>query len=323
MKRQVLELLKKLTLASKIICGVWLICCIVNAKSTIIENGVGSFLLTSILGFFILGGMAEWIFRYKYPEQQLKERFFSSRWIPLRKNKEQQAVKKEEPLNLLKKVEFDKMDGREFEMFCADVLKKNGFFDVEVTKSSGDFGVDILANKDDITYAIQCKCYSSNVGNQAVQEAYSGKNYYGKMIGAVLTNQYFTLAAEQTAARNKVLLWDREKLKELIRNADEHIIADERQKRHSNSMKDNTKFEINAHPDWKQVIKAGFIVIDRNEAVPELLVRRMWISQGEAVEIIKALEDIGLVSRASGEILMTEEIFQYKVKKISKEKENK
>ena len=45
--------------------------------------------------------------------------------------------------------EMDDMEGHEFEYFCADLLKDNGFAEVEVTRGSGDYGVDILAEKDE------------------------------------------------------------------------------------------------------------------------------------------------------------------------------
>lgn len=104
---------------------------------------------------------------------------------------------------------IDEMEGREFEFFCAELLKKRGFKEVEVTKGSGDYGIDILAQKDGITYAIQCKCYSDSVGVKAVQEAYAGRDYYDCMVGAVLTNQYFTGPAVEAAKKLKILLWDR------------------------------------------------------------------------------------------------------------------
>lgn len=104
---------------------------------------------------------------------------------------------------------IDEMEGHDFEYFCAELLKKRGFKEVEVTKGSGDYGVDILAEKEGITYAIQCKCYSEPVGVKAVQEAYAGRDYYDCMVGAVLTNQYFTTPAVEAAKKLKILLWDR------------------------------------------------------------------------------------------------------------------
>jgi restriction system protein len=111
---------------------------------------------------------------------------------------------------------FDDMNGHDFEYFCADLLKKNGFYDVEVTQSSGDHGIDILAEKDDITYAIQCKCYTSSIGNSAIQQAHTGKSYYKKDIAVVLTNQYFTQQAIEEAKEIGVKLWDRDKLNEML-----------------------------------------------------------------------------------------------------------
>lgn len=110
---------------------------------------------------------------------------------------------------------MDQMDGQAFEHFCADLLRNNGFTHVEVTQASGDFGIDILAQKDGVTYGIQCKCYSDTVGNHAVQEAFSGAQYYHRMVAVVMTNNYFTPAAIETAQRTNVLLWDRDKVLEM------------------------------------------------------------------------------------------------------------
>lgn len=111
---------------------------------------------------------------------------------------------------------MDEMEGHDFEYFCADLLAGRGFQDVKVTKASGDFGTDILAEKDGVTYAIQCKCYSSPVGVKAVQEAYAGKDYYDRMVGAVMTNQYFTSAGVAAAKKLKILLWDRGYLESMM-----------------------------------------------------------------------------------------------------------
>lgn len=104
---------------------------------------------------------------------------------------------------------MDDLEGHDFEHFCADLLEQNGFVDVEVTRGSGDYGIDILAEKDGVTYAIQCKRYQGPVGVEAVQQAYAGRDYYDRMVGAVMTNQYFTAPAVSAAKRLKILLWDR------------------------------------------------------------------------------------------------------------------
>lgn len=112
--------------------------------------------------------------------------------------------------------EYDMMEGHDFEYYCAELLKKNGFQEVEVTRGSGDYGIDILAEKDGVTYAIQCKCYTAPVGVKAVQEAYAGRDYYDRMVGAVLTNQYFTQPAVEAAGKLKILLWDRGYLESML-----------------------------------------------------------------------------------------------------------
>ena len=111
---------------------------------------------------------------------------------------------------------LDEIEGHDFEYYCAELLKKRGFIDVSVTKGSGDYGVDVLAEKDGVTYAIQCKAYSAPVGVKAVQEAYAGREFYDRMVGAVLTNQYFPKPAVEAAKKLKILLWDRGYLDSMI-----------------------------------------------------------------------------------------------------------
>ena len=114
----------------------------------------------------------------------------------------------------------DTMAGHDFEHWCADLLLRNKFVNVSVTPGSGDHGVDVLAEKDGIHYAIQCKCYSHDLGNTPVQEVYAGKEMYRCQVGVVMTNRYFTAGAKQLAEQTRVLLWDRDKLQSLIQSAE-------------------------------------------------------------------------------------------------------
>lgn len=109
---------------------------------------------------------------------------------------------------------IDELEGHDFEDYCAGLLERNGFYDVQVTKGSGDYGLDILAERDGITYGIQCKRYDKPIGVGAVQQVYAGRDYYGRMVGAVMTNQYFTDAAVKMARVLNVLLWDRTYIEE-------------------------------------------------------------------------------------------------------------
>lgn len=104
---------------------------------------------------------------------------------------------------------IDSLSGFEFEKYFAEILDKLGFYDIKVTSGSGDFGIDVLAYNDEILYGFQCKLYSEDVGNKAVQEAYSGKEHYNCNVAVVVTNRFFTEQARQQAKETKVLLWDR------------------------------------------------------------------------------------------------------------------
>lgn len=110
----------------------------------------------------------------------------------------------------------DRMEGHEFEYFCAELLERCGFEDVTVTRGSGDQGVDILAFKEDIKYAIQCKNYSSPLGNKPVQEVFAGKTFYKCHVGVVMTNSVFTKGAHELADSVGVILWDKHRLDKMM-----------------------------------------------------------------------------------------------------------
>lgn len=113
----------------------------------------------------------------------------------------------------------DLMEGHAFEGWCADLLRKNGYTDVEVTPGSGDQGVDVLASKEGVKFAIQCKRYTSDLGNTPVQEVIAGRKFYHCQVGVVMTNRYFTAGAKELAETTGTLLWDRDRLREFIQNA--------------------------------------------------------------------------------------------------------
>lgn len=115
---------------------------------------------------------------------------------------------------------IDRLDGIEFEYYISNLLKEIGFLNVEVSKASNDYGVDIVASKDNYKYAFQCKRYSTSVNNTAVQEVVAGMNYYNCNKAVVVTNNYFTQNAIELARFNNVELWDRDKLISLIEKID-------------------------------------------------------------------------------------------------------
>lgn len=118
--------------------------------------------------------------------------------------------------NVDNKYNIDLMKGQDFEKYCANLLIAYGFKNVEVTKGSGDQGVDIIGYYNGYKYAIQCKRYSKKLGNSPIQEVVAGKNFYKCQGALVITNNYYTESAVQLAKANNVELWDRNNLMQVI-----------------------------------------------------------------------------------------------------------
>lgn len=103
----------------------------------------------------------------------------------------------------------------EYEKYVAQRLAGLGF-NARTTKASGDQGADVLADKNGISFAIQCKKYSSPVGNKAVQEANAGRDFYKRDYAVVVSNADFTKAAKQAANACKVILLNDNQLEKLL-----------------------------------------------------------------------------------------------------------
>lgn len=133
---------------------------------------------------------------------------------------------------LQKRIEFslnanldyiDSLTGIEFEQYFSKLLFFLGY-QSNCTNATADYGLDVIAIKDGIKYGFQCKLYSQNVGNDAVQEALSGKLYYNCHVAIVVTNNYFTHNAIKQAEKSNVVLWDRDKLEEILKQFDNEDI---------------------------------------------------------------------------------------------------
>lgn len=110
------------------------------------------------------------------------------------------------------------MSGYEFENYCVQILQNAGFYNTQKTKLSGDFGIDIIAERNHEKIGIQCKRYSTPVGVQAVQQAVSGSIYYKCDIPMVLSNQIFTPQAMEMARKTNTLLIKIEDLIKIAQN---------------------------------------------------------------------------------------------------------
>ncbi|WP_241767594.1 restriction endonuclease [Tanticharoenia sakaeratensis] len=109
---------------------------------------------------------------------------------------------------------FDpRMDPIDYERHCALLLEQAGW-DARVTQASGDQGADVIAIRNGMKIVVQCKLYSSPVGNKAVQEAYTAKQHQGADAAIVVTNAEFTPQARQLASTTGVYLLHHQQLPE-------------------------------------------------------------------------------------------------------------
>ncbi|TQR14744.1 restriction endonuclease [Psychrobacillus soli] len=137
--------------------------------------------------------------------------------------------------------EIDKMDGKQFEVYLAELYDGMGYY-TEVTPHT-DYGVDVIVIKDKVKAGIQAKCYGEGrtVGVDAVNEVCGGAGYWNVHKKLIITNRYFTEKALISAQHNEIEMIDRNGLMLLIREYQELRI----QKGSSTFLTFLTKFKHN------------------------------------------------------------------------------
>lgn len=128
-----------------------------------------------------------------------------------------------DPSRFVTMYHVDAMNGYDFEKFLANIFQTIGF-DVEETKQSGDQGADLFVTRFGKRIVIQAKNYSGSVGNAAVQEAISAKNFYSCDEAMVVTNSYFTKSAIELASATSVRLIGRAELQTYIDDYNQRIL---------------------------------------------------------------------------------------------------
>lgn len=111
---------------------------------------------------------------------------------------------------------IDAMAGVEFEHYVAAVLRGIGYA-VQVTKATGDFGVDLIAVRDGVRTAVQCKRQARSVNGSAIQQVVAGAAVHDCVATMVVTNHRYTRAAEHLADVHGCVLVDRVGLARLAR----------------------------------------------------------------------------------------------------------
>jgi restriction system protein len=102
-------------------------------------------------------------------------------------------------------------DGLAYERLCAEILEASGW-EAQLTPTTGDQGADIIASKDGTRLVVQCKFYTTSVGNQSVQEAFAAMRFQRAQHAAVVTNSTYTKSARQLASSTGVLLLHHDQL---------------------------------------------------------------------------------------------------------------
>jgi len=116
--------------------------------------------------------------------------------------------------------QIDQMDGTTFEHYLEELLRTHGY-KVKHVGQVGDFGADLLVEREARRSVVQAKRYAANVGIDAVREAATARQHYRADGAIVITNSTFTRAATELARTNHVELWGRPKLLQLASSVSE------------------------------------------------------------------------------------------------------
>ncbi len=106
----------------------------------------------------------------------------------------------------------------EFEQFIGKLFQKMGY-QTTVTKKTGDYGIDVIAKKDDDAIAIQVKKNSqgNNVGDIVVQNTLGGMWKYKANKAIIITTSDFTTMAHEQARGAPIELWNKKTLHQMVR----------------------------------------------------------------------------------------------------------
>ena len=127
---------------------------------------------------------------------------------------------------------FRRFEPYEFEELIGKLFSAKGY-KVEVTKKSGDYGVDVLAKAGHDIVAIQVKHWKLPVGGPDVHKTLGSMLTYGANRALVVTTSDFTNQAYEIANTTPVELWNGERVREEFRN---HLL---------NAIKHSRDFENN------------------------------------------------------------------------------
>lgn len=106
--------------------------------------------------------------------------------------------------------------GEAYEEYVGRAFERAGWNAIR-TPVTGDQGADLVCIRNDLKLVVQCKFYSGNVGNAAVQEVYAARGFYDARLAAVISNAGFTRSAVELAEKLGIFLVPDDRLEEFVR----------------------------------------------------------------------------------------------------------
>ena len=104
------------------------------------------------------------------------------------------------------------MTASQFDEVCVKFLEYKAFTNIVLLPKSEDERVSIVAEKDEVKYAIRCVTSAGEVAAAPVKDIESGRKHYRCHVGLVLTNASFSKEAQELAEEKLILLWDKDRL---------------------------------------------------------------------------------------------------------------
>jgi len=108
--------------------------------------------------------------------------------------------------------QIDRMSGSDFERRLAVLFDRLGNRAQVVGSGAGDFGADLVLEKDGRRTVVQAKRWNGTVGSAAVRVIAAARPYYRADAAMVVTTSRFSQEARLLARVNHVSLWDRDDL---------------------------------------------------------------------------------------------------------------
>ncbi len=90
-------------------------------------------------------------------------------------------------------------------------------YDAKKTKSSGDFGVDVIAERDNKRIVIQVKQHKNKITPREVQRTLGALHIYNADSAIFITTSDFTKSAREVENDAPIELWNKQILHQMVR----------------------------------------------------------------------------------------------------------